>query len=220
MRLLIDMSSLLWQSLLASKDNEFGVEVEHEGRTVHVNGWQHGYECAINHLLSVMEELDVVPVDCIFVCEGKMAKSRRKAIYNQYKEGRDSRSSLAYEQFAICRDKLCETFLNIGSQVVTQDGVEADDVLAFLARRLKGEMVILTTDGDMATLINENVSLWRGGMLTRQTPMGSFRPGTCPSTRPCAATVTSTRALLVLAPRRLRLCWRGPGNLDWLLWRA
>lgn len=174
MRLLIDMSSLLWQSLLASKDNEFGVEVEHEGRTVHVNGWQHGYECAINHLLSVMEELDVVPVDCIFVCEGKMAKSRRKAIYNQYKEGRDSRPSLAYEQFAICRDKLCETFLNIGSQVVTQDGVEADDVLAFLARRLKGEMVILTTDGDMATLINENVSLWRGGMLTKANPYGKF----------------------------------------------
>ncbi len=174
MRLLIDMSSLLWQSLLASKDNEFGVEVEHEGRTVHVNGWQHGYECAMNHLLSVMEELDVVPIDCIFVCEGKMAKSRRKSIYNQYKEGRDSRPPLAYEQFAICRDKLCETFLNVGSQVVTQEGVEADDILAFLARRLKGEMVILTTDGDMATLINENVSLWRGGMLTKVNPYGKF----------------------------------------------
>lgn len=174
MRLLIDMSSLLWQSLLTSKDEEFGTTVEHEGKTVHVNGWQHGYECAINHLVSVMTELEVNPADCIFVCEGEYSKARRKAIYDGYKAGRDSRPPAAYEQFAICKDKLTSAFLNLGAQVVKQDGVEGDDVLAFLAKHLKGEIVILTTDGDMATLIDDRVSLWRGGCLTKANPYGPF----------------------------------------------
>ena len=173
-RLLIDVSSLLWQSLLASKDKEFGREVEHEGKMVHVNGWQYGYECAINHLTSVMRELDVVPIDCIFVVEGQYAKSRRKAIYADYKAGRDSRPPEAYEQFGLLRDKLTQDFRNLGSQIVTQDGVEGDDIIAYLARNLDGEKVILTTDGDLATLIDENTALWREDRLTRENPYGPF----------------------------------------------
>ena len=80
-RLIVDVSSLLWQSLLAGKDKEFGMVVEHEGKEVHVNGWQFGQECAISHLLSVMGELDVVPIETIFVVEGAYSKQRRKAIY-------------------------------------------------------------------------------------------------------------------------------------------
>ena len=173
-RLLIDVSSLLWQSLLASKDKEYGREVEHEGKTVHVNGWQYGYECAINHLTSVMRELDVAPIDCIFVVEGQYAKSRRKAIYADYKTGRDSRPPEAYEQFGLLRNKLTQDFRNLGSQIVTQDGVEGDDIIAYLARNLDGEKVILTTDGDLATLIDENTALWRDNKLTRENPYGPF----------------------------------------------
>jgi len=174
-RLIVDVSSLLWQSLLATQDKEFGTVVEHEGKKVHVNGWQHGYECAINHLVSVMEEVDLAPVDTIFVVEGRLARARRKAFYSGYKEGRDSRPPQAYEQFGILRDKLSETFLNLGAQVCTQEGVEADDIIAYLARRLNGEKVILTTDGDMATLIEpERVALWRGGTLTYDNPYGPF----------------------------------------------
>ncbi len=56
-RLLVDVSSVLWMSLLAGKDPEFGREVEFEGKKVHVNGWQFGYECAMGHLTSVLKEL-------------------------------------------------------------------------------------------------------------------------------------------------------------------
>ena len=38
-RLIVDVSSLLWQSLLATQDKEVGTVVEHEGKKVHVNGW-------------------------------------------------------------------------------------------------------------------------------------------------------------------------------------
>ena len=174
-RLIVDMSSLLWQSLLASRDKEFGIVVEHEGKAVHVNGWQYGYECAINHLVAVMEELDVCPVNTIFVAEGRLAKARRKAFYSGYKEGRDSRPPQAYEQFNLLKGELSKAFLDLGAQVCTQDGVEADDIIAYLARRLDGEKVILTTDGDMATLIEqEKIGLWRGDCLTYANPYGPF----------------------------------------------
>ena len=173
-RLLIDVSSLLWQSLLTSTDKEFSKEVEHEGKMVRVNGWQHGYECAINHLLPVFRELELTPVDAIFVVEGEYSKARRKAIYSGYKESRDSRPPEAYVQFNLCKEKLMETFLALGSQVVQQDGAEGDDCLAYLCKHLEGDKVILTTDGDMTTLVGEHVALWQRGMLTSENKYGPF----------------------------------------------
>ena len=174
-RVIVDTSNVVWKSLLAGKDVENGVFVEHEGRKVLVNSHHFGYECAINYLLGVMEELEVAPKDMIFVNEGLLSKCRRKAIYSGYKEGRDKRPPQAKEQFVLCRDRLAETFLALGAQVVTQDGVESDDVIAFLARKLDGQKIILSEDGDLATLINDDVYLWRNGMLTRKNPYGEFQ---------------------------------------------
>ena len=179
-RLIVDMSSLLWQSLLVGKDEEHGTEVEHDGKMVRVNGWQFGQECLMNHLLYVMESLAVSPIDLIFVVEGAYAKQRRKSIYREYKEGRGSRPQLAYDHFDTLKNKVTNTFLNLGSQVVTQDGVEADDIIAYLVNKLKGDKVILTSDGDLATLIKPDtpgsVGLWRGGSLTYDNPYGPFLP--------------------------------------------
>ena len=214
-RLIVDVSSLLWQSLLAGKDKEFGMVVEHEGKEVHVNGWQFGQECAINHLLSVMGELDVVPIETIFVVEGAYSKQRRKAIYNGYKEGRDSRPALAYEQFSILRDKLTQTFRNLGAQIVTQEGVEADDIIAYLARNLDGEKVILTTDGDMATLIGPDVALWRGGMLTRENPYGPFPHKLIPVYKALVGDGNEYKGATRFGPKTFLdfMVWAGEGGL-------
>ena len=174
MRLLVDTPSLLWQSLLTGKDEEFGKEVEHEGKKVWVNGWQFGYECAMSHLLLVIRELAITPSDIIFVVAGEHAKARRKAIYSGYKEGRESRPPDAYVEFNKCKDLLIPTFRNVGSQVAIQSGVEEDDILAYLARNLDGDIVILTRDGDMTTLINDRVSLWQNGTLTKRNKYGPF----------------------------------------------
>lgn len=214
-RLIVDVSSLLWQSLLAGKDKEFGMVVEHEGKEVHVNGWQFGQECAISHLLSVMGELDVVPIETIFVVEGTYSKQRRKAVYNGYKEGRDSRPSLAYEQFSILRDKLTQTFRNLGAQIVTQEGVEADDIIAYLARNLDGEKVILTTDGDMATLIGPDVALWRGGMLTRENPYGPFPHKLIPVYKALVGDGNEYKGATRFGPKTFLdfMVWAGEGGL-------
>ena len=174
MRLLVDTPSLIWFYLLRGKDEEFGTEVEHEGKTVYVNGWQFGVEQATDQLLHAMRESGVGPENVIFVHAGKLSTARRKAIYGQYKMGRDSRPPQAYEQFARCKEVLFKSFGDIGAQVVTQDGVEEDDILAYLARKLPGEMVILTVDGDMTTLINDRVSLFQNGRITKDNKYGPF----------------------------------------------
>ncbi len=214
-RLIVDVSSLLWQSLLAGKDKEFGRVVEHEGKEVHVNGWQFGQECAMSHLLSVMGELDVVPIATIFVVEGAYSKQRRKAIYGDYKAGRDSRPALAYEQFSILRDKLTATFRNLGSQILTQEGVEGDDIIGYLARNLDGEKVILTTDGDMATLIGPDVALWRGGMLTRDNPYGPFSHRLIPVYKALVGDGNEYKGATRFGPKTFLdfLVWAGEGGL-------
>ena len=174
MRLLVDTPSLLWQSLLAGESKEFGRKVEFEGKSVWVNGWEHGYDCAMSHLVSVFNELNIGPAQTIFVKAGKHSKARRKAIYNGYKEGRDSRPPEAYVEFEKCFEELRNTFMNAGSHLVVGEGTEEDDILAFLAKKLDGEIVVLTRDGDMTTLISDRVALYQGGKLTRENKYGPF----------------------------------------------
>ncbi len=174
MRLLVDTSSLLWQSLLAGKDTEFGRSVTHEGKDAWVNGWQFGLECATSHLILVMRELGIGPTSIIFCVEGKYSKSRRKALYPMYKEGRSSRPPEAYDEFQLCKDKLLETFMSVGAQMCVQDGVEGDDQIAFLVKKLDDEIVILTRDGDLTALICDRVSLWQNGGLVKTNKYGPF----------------------------------------------
>lgn len=174
MKMIVDMSSLLWQSLLTGENKEFSKKVEFDGRFVTINGWQHGFDCAVAHLVSVFKELNIGPADTIFVVEGKLSKARRKSIYSQYKEGRESRPPEAYVEFEKCREVLLETFKNLGSQTAVQDGVEGDDVIAYLTKKIDGDIVILTRDGDMTTLIDDRVALYQGGRLTRENKYGPF----------------------------------------------
>jgi len=116
MRLIVDTPSLIWYSLLHGKDEEFSTTVEHEGKNVTVNGWQYGLEQATDQLLNAMNRSGTTPSDAIFVHAGKLSTARRKAIYGQYKTGRDSRPPLAYEQFALCKEELFKKFRGVGAQ--------------------------------------------------------------------------------------------------------
>ena len=142
-RLIVDMSSVLWMSLLAGKDPEFGREVEFEGKPVHVNGWQFGYECAMGHLTSILRELNLTPHQMILVVEGKMSKSRRKAFYEGYKAGR-GRPPEAYDEFNRLKEEVVKAFRGVGAIAVSQDGVESDDVISYLCGTLPGDHIILS----------------------------------------------------------------------------
>ena len=174
-RLLVDVSSVLWMSLLAGKDPEYGREVEFEGKKVHVNGWQFGYECAMGHLTSVLKELNLTPHEMILVVEGKMSKSRRKAFYEGYKAGR-GRPPEAYDEFNRLKEEIVKAFRGVGAIAVSQDGVESDDVIAYLCGTLVEDIVILSNDGDLAVLLSDRISHMRNGKLLTENPYGPFSP--------------------------------------------
>lgn len=171
-RLIVDLSSVLWMSLLAGKDKEHGYEVEFEGRKVLVNSAEFGYENAVNHLVAVLDDLRIPPRNMILVEEGKDAKALRKWLYPGYKEGRE-RPQECYTEFNKLKATLTETFLNLGAQVVSQDGIESDDVIAYLAQNLEGERYILSNDGDLAVLVGGGIHLIKAGATDPQ-PFGPF----------------------------------------------
>ena len=175
-RLIVDMSSLCWTYLLKGKDTEFGIKVEHNGRTVNVNSAQYGYDQAIDLLTSVMEANGIPPYNVVLVLEGKNSKARRQALCPGYKSGRDSRPPEAYEQFNLMKQRVCDALNQVGATVATQDGVEGDDVIAFLCKELDGEKLILSNDNDLCRLLSPQVSQYRmGTMLTfGDNPKGPF----------------------------------------------
>ena len=173
-RLIIDVSSIAWMSLLAGRDPENAYEVEHEGKKVSINSADYGYENAVNHLTGVMDQFGFVPTEMIFVVEGKMSKSRRVALYKDYKASRSTRPPQAYEEFNRAVGMLSNAYRNLGCQIVSQDGVEADDVIALLAKNLKGERFILSNDGDLTALMTDEVHCIRKGALVTENPYGPF----------------------------------------------
>lgn len=172
-RALIDLSSVVWTCLLAGKDKEQGCTVtSEEGKEVFVNSGDYGYANAINHLTTVMKELSLQPHQMIFVREGANSKSGRQALLSTYKQGRD-RIPEQYAAFNAARTELVDAFLSLGAQEVWQDGVEADDVIGYLAQKLKGETWIVSNDKDLAQCIGGNVHLARRGEIDRN-PFGPF----------------------------------------------
>lgn len=164
-RVLVDLSSVLWNCLLVGKDREFGYDVEHEGKMVLINTAEYGWENVVNSTLKMLDTLSLTPHQMIIVPEGVNSKSLRTAIYPEYKGSRDSRPEAQTDEFHKLKARYCETFLNLGAQVAWQDYVEADDVIAYLAKHLGGHRFIWTTDGDMLALAGDDVGVLIDGHL-------------------------------------------------------
>lgn len=175
-RAIVDLSSVIWTGLLAGKDDEFGRKYPNEaGKEVFVNSASHGYENAMGYLLNVMDEIKVQPHQMIFVMEGKNSKAVRLHLHPGYKAGRE-RIPQQYEEFNKCKEQVLQAFLNVGANVCWQDhGVEADDVIGFLATKLKGEKYIISNDKDLAQLVDPafGIHQMRTGSLDKN-PFGDF----------------------------------------------
>lgn len=156
MRIAFDMSSVMWTCLRAGKDAEFGQEVIHNEKKVWVNGWQSGYENAINKMVAVVKEAGLAPKDCILVFEGMSSKKQRLMIASSYKESREDKPKESYEQFQLLKDVLSKTWRDLGALLVEQDFAEGDDTLAWLAKHAEEDLIIATNDNDMAALVGMN----------------------------------------------------------------
>jgi 5'-3' exonuclease len=195
-RLIVDVSSVLWTCLLVGKDTEFGHEVlftpelteeekeagkEAKEKKFWVNGAEFGFENVNNHLLSVLEKLDLAPMDIVLVVEGMNTKGMRQLFLPQYKEKRD-RPEDSYVEFQKLREMVVKTWTSLGAIAVTQDGVEADDIIGYLCMKLGGKKIVDSNDGDICALISDgstgtkDVSVWRQSknQLVTDNPYGPF----------------------------------------------
>lgn len=169
-RLIFDVSSIVWTGLLAGKDEEFGRKVEHEGKEVYVNSASHGYENAMNMVMGALRRFNAVPSQCILVVEGKSSKALRQGMFQGYKAGRDSRPIEAYDEFNKLKDMLVTALLDVGATSCTQDGIEGDDVIAYLAENLTGKRVVVTGDGDMAVLVAPKLVVHKASSVGMSVP--------------------------------------------------
>lgn len=157
MRILFDMASVMWTALRAGKDEADGIYVQHNGKEVLVNSAAYGYENAVNHMVSVIKRWNLTPKDCVLVFEGKDSKKRRCMIDVGYKAKRDGdKPAESYVQYNMLKDRLGQVFGDLGAIAVTQDFVEGDDVLAYIADNSEEDVIVSTNDNDMIVLNKVN----------------------------------------------------------------
>lgn len=151
---LVDLNSLCWTSLMNGNDKEHGRTVTSaEGKEVRVNSALYGYENALAYLLETMDRLKLVPHQMILIPDGINSKQIRQNMHPLYKAGRDKVPE-AYEEFNKLKGMLTQQLLDVGAQMCWLDGgLEADDVIGYVAQNLEGIRWIISGDKDLAQLV-------------------------------------------------------------------
>ena len=109
--------------------------------------------------------------ECIIVFDGKGGSIVRRKIYKDYKKGRKVNKS--YNRIDFQKDDsgeykinemalLMEILDSLPVKVIILDKVEADDVIAFIAKKMydNADKVIMSTDADFLQLVDEDIKVW------------------------------------------------------------
>ncbi len=114
----------------------------------------------VRWLLKMLQEKNPAYVAVCFDSPGGCA--RRKALLPTYKANRAKPDDALVSQLNLARDLV----RGLGLRVVAQDGIEADDLMAFLARQaqqVQVPSVLVTADKDVYQFLNEWISIWPSG---------------------------------------------------------
>ncbi len=180
-RIFVDMANVMKRSLFVGKDTENGVEVPDPAnpeKKVWVNGWQYGFENTLTLLHSALTKYGFTPKDLVMVFEGRSATAVRARKVKDYSKGRSRRPDKVYTELGMLKGEVQKFFLDLGAASVTQDYVEADDILAYLAKHSEDPCLIYTHDGDLMRLVGPNqkgalVSVGNNDVLNKN-PFGPF----------------------------------------------
>lgn len=144
MQLLIDANNILHRMYHALQATDDG------SHTFAVIGF-------VNALLSLIEDKAHKP-DAMHLCfdTWPVGSNLRLQIYNAYKAERD-RDAEVYLQVNKAR-QLCE---RAGLSVYYQQGYEADDLLATLARQIDDDLIVVSNDGDLMQLATNRIGVTR-----------------------------------------------------------
>ena len=114
----------------------------------------------VRWLLKMLKEHHPAYVAVCFDSPGGCA--RRKALLPSYKGTRKKPDDALISQLNIARDLVAR----LGLAVVAKPGIEADDLMAFLARSAAAEQVqsvLATTDKDVYQFLSDYIHIWPAG---------------------------------------------------------
>lgn len=150
------MASILQTCHRAGRDVEGFEVIDNEGTKHWVNSAAYGYENAVNSIKATLQALNCTPMDAVLVLEGMNSKSKRLMLSRDYKANRGKAPYQAYDEYNTCKDAVVEVFRHLGAIAVTQDNVEGDDVVAYIARNSQEDCTVVSNDNDLAALYGVN----------------------------------------------------------------
>ena len=119
---------------------------------------------------------DFRPSRCVIVFDGRGGSARRKKIYGEYKGNRANKTRLRrhdHQQFATIEDeqeamryqfsRLVAYLDNLPITLLSIDGIEADDTIAYIAQMyedISKKVTIVSTDRDFYQLISPTLQVW------------------------------------------------------------
>jgi len=129
----------------------------------------------VGFMKSVRYSCDILkPSRCIIVFDGKGGSKRRQKIYPEYKGTRKVKRRLnrnvdwgtapADEQQSMRQQmgRLIEYLEQLPLTLVSIDGIEADDTMAYISQQLlpKSDIMLMSTDKDFLQLVDDRVKVW------------------------------------------------------------
>ena len=129
----------------------------------------------VGFLKSVRYSCDILkPSRCIIVFDGKGGSKRRQKIYPEYKSTRKVKRRLNRnvdwgtapqdEQQSMRQQmgRLVEYLEQLPLTLVSVDGIEADDTMAYISQQLlpKSDVILMSTDKDFIQLVDDRVKVW------------------------------------------------------------
>ena len=129
----------------------------------------------VGFMKSVRYTCDILkPSRCIIVFDGKGGSKRRRKIFPEYKGTRKVKRRLnrnvdwgtapADEQQSMKQQmgRLIEYLEQLPLTLVSVDGIEADDTMAYISQQLlpKSDVILMSTDKDFLQLVDDRVKVW------------------------------------------------------------
>ena len=126
-------------------------------------------------LKSVRYSCDILkPSRCIIVFDGKGGSKRRQKIYPEYKATRKVKRRLnrnvdwgtapqdEEQSMRQQMGRLIEYLEQLPLTLVSIDGIEADDTMAYISQQLlpKSDCILMSTDKDFLQLVDDRVKIW------------------------------------------------------------
>jgi DNA polymerase-1 len=112
------------------------------------------------YMRSVNKYISMFKPDATYAVSDKRlihGKKNYRRLERDYKQNRDSS---IWETVHAAEDELHKVMQQQGIHNMFPGILEADDVIAFLCKHLQGKKTVVSTDNDMAQLVNEHVQLY------------------------------------------------------------